>query len=78
MPLAKCRRCGGSGRYTDRNPTRNAYDWCAGCRGDGQVNVPEPNSFCNRCRGSGRYTDRNPTRDAFDWCAGCQGTGYAS
>lgn len=79
MPLATCRRCGGNGHYTDQNPTRHGvHDWCAGCEGEGQADVPFPEELCKRCSGTGRYTDQNPTRPGvYDWCDGCGGTGYA-
>lgn len=80
MPFAPCRRCNGSGRYSDQNPVvPGEFRWCAGCGGDGQVNVVDPEVECGRCRGRGRYRDPNPTKPAsHNWCLACKGTGYAS
>lgn len=79
MQFAQCRRCRGTGQGNDQNPTRpGAFNWCAGCNGDGNVQVIDPQVACNRCRGTGRFTDQNPTKqNVFDWCAACEGTGYA-
>jgi DnaJ-class molecular chaperone len=79
MSMAKCRRCNGSGRYSDQNPTvPGQYNWCAGCGGDGSINVPDATALCRRCNGSGRYSDQNPTvPGTYNWCAGCAGSGYA-
>lgn len=38
MPLATCRRCDGSARFTDQNPAKlGFYDWCDGCSGTGYL-----------------------------------------
>lgn len=80
MPMVGCRRCGGRGQYSDQNPTiPNRFDWCAGCKGDGMVNIPDPNALCHRCGGRGIFNDLNPTiSNRLDWCCGCQGSGYAT
>lgn len=78
MPIVDCRRCNGTGRSTDRDPAGKLNTWCAGCGGDGHVNVADPNAKCARCHGAGRSSDPNPTNNASNWCVGCKGTGYAS
>jgi len=80
MPLVECRRCSGTGRFSDQNPGQaGRFNWCAGCRGDGRVSVPDPDVECARCRGSGHGSDANPTKPAsFNWCSACNGSGYAS
>ena len=80
MTMARCNRCGGSGRYSDQNPTTpGRFDWCEGCKSDGEVNVTNPNARCKRCSGTGKYSDQNPTvAGRYDWCAGCRGTGYSN
>ncbi|MBK7637809.1 MAG: hypothetical protein IPJ13_28645 [Saprospiraceae bacterium] len=78
MPMAKCRRCNGTGYYSDTNPTNGHANWCEGCKGDGQVSVIDPLSICKRCKGTGYYSDTNPTNGHANWCAGCAGSGYAS
>jgi DnaJ-class molecular chaperone len=79
MPLAKCHRCNGTGHYLDANPKTGALEWCAGCNGDGMVDVKDENVLCARCNGKGSYIDENPTRPGvLDWCLACKGSGYAS
>ncbi len=79
MSLESCRRCGGTGQYADTNPVTGQHDWCAGCEGDGKVEVKDPLALCKRCSGSGVNTDPNPTVPyRSDWCLACKGTGYAS
>lgn len=79
MPLAKCHRCDGTGRYIDYNPkSTGIYDWFYGCEGEEQVDVPFPDTLCKRYNENGSYTDQNPTRlYVYDWCDGCGGTGYS-
>ena len=56
--MAKCRRCNGTGYYSDTNPTNGHANWCEGCKGDGQVSVIDPLSICKRCN---RLYALNPT-----------------
>lgn len=80
MPLAPCRRCKGSGHYFDPEPqVPGMLDWCAGCGGDGYVDVKDPSVACVRCHGTGIGQDQNPKRaGVLDWCDACKGSGYAS
>ncbi len=76
MPSVNCRRCEGTGSFTDRHPLTKESTWCAACGGYGRLQMPNPEAICQRCNGTGKHSDRNPNNGAQDWCSACCGTGY--